>query len=149
MFPDEIWLVFLKNALKIWLPWCCSADKILHWLPLSSNNGLLFILGFRLPHLNVLWNEGRYEPGGTRGVLPSLSLMGMGRGEGLPVLGWGPGPWWGGTSQPTWSQGAAGSRGKSHGTSATHRLGGSFRMWILILSYFGLISVWQRKLSLF
>ena len=52
-------LYFLKNALKNWLPWCCSADKILHWLPLSSSNGLLFILSFRSPHLNVFSKEDR------------------------------------------------------------------------------------------
>lgn len=152
MFPDEIWLVFLKNALKNWLPWCCSADKILHWLPLSSNNGLLFILSFRLPYLNILWKEARCEPGGIRAVLPSVSLMEdvfqlMGRfatvGVGDPCLGRRDFP----------DRLAPGQLGVEEESPAHHlpqyKLGGSLRMWILILSYFGQIGVWQRQLSLF
>lgn len=147
MFPDEIWLVFLKNALKNWLPWCCTADEIPHWLPLSSNNGLLFILSFRLPHLNILWKEGRYGPGGRREVRPSLSLMGLCCSwEGLS--GEGRGAWASARRDfpDTWPLGGWKSRKKP---PHTQFMGGSFRIWIRILLYFGQIGVWQTELSLF
>lgn len=74
MLPDEIQLVFFLNALKNWLPWQCSADKIPHWLPQSSNNGLLFIVSFRLPHLNTLQGVSRVcDPLGINEGLPQLS----------------------------------------------------------------------------
>ena len=92
-------LYFLKNALKNWLPWCCSADKILHWLPLSSSNGLLFILSFRSPHLNVFSKEARYKTEGISGARPlfSWARVHLSRRGDLPLQG--RGGLGGGTSQ--------------------------------------------------
>lgn len=62
-------LYFFFNAMKHWLPWRCSADKILPSLLLSSRSGLLYILSCRSLHLNVFSKGARYEPEGTGEVL--------------------------------------------------------------------------------
>ena len=146
-------LYFLKNALKNWLPWCCSADKILHWLPLSSSNGLLFILSFRSPHLNVFSKEARYKTEGISGVRPLFSWTGvhLSRRGDLSLHGRGglvgrdfPDPC------PLGSWESVGEGTSVHLPQC--KWDGCFGLRALILSSYhicGQIVVWQRELSLF
>lgn len=160
MFPDEIRLVFLKNALKNWLPWCCSADKILHLLPLSSHNGSLSILRIGLPHLDTLWKEqGRGPEESVRSFLPSPRRGAVSQqtrfviaGAGLVI---GEASWPEGTLQATSPLGAA-SWGRNPVHFAQHKLEGCFQIWTLIFSYLRanrcsaetIVFIWRNNLVL-
>lgn len=133
-------LYFSKNSLKN----CChgsSADKILHWLPLSSTNGLLFILRFRLP----TWtSSGRKQGMNPKELVKPFPCSpcggGLSKEEVSHVL-------MVGRSSPrrgpagvkdlprSRHSGQLGVKEESTIHLPQYKLDGCFRIWVLILSY--------------